>query len=392
MTTYTIGEMAKKIGKSQKTLREWDKRGLLKAQRTPTNRRYYTHEQYLSVTNNTSYISDSIIDNSTIIVTGSGTLATCAVDVLKDRCRKIIIYSRDEHKQRKLREKFSSYDNIRYIIGDIKDKEKLMSSMRGVDICLHTAALKMIETGFYSADEVIKVNTLGTMNVAEAAISCGVKRALFISSDKACSPLNGLTYGLSKALAESAWLAYNNHSTRSGTILFTTRYGNIINSNNSFYDIIEEQKKAGVIKVTDPNMSRFYFTIEDAMKLNIYAIDNAVGGEIFIPKLSAAKLTTFVSAFASGYETEIIGLRGTEKIDEEMIAQHEMKYTYVCDDGAGTEYYKIVPPYIRQKNMGWDLNRPQEKPVDPFLYTSGSPDVKQMTEDDLKRMIQGANK
>jgi len=390
MTTYTIGEMAKKLGKSPKTLREWDKKGILVAQRTPTNRRYYTHEQYLHATNNTLYIPHDIINDSVVLITGSGTLATCAVDALKDRCRKIIIYSRDEHKQRKLRQRFAAATNIRYIIGDIKDKGKLVSSMKNVDICLHTAALKMIETGFYSADEVIKVNTLGTMNVAEASIEAGIKRALFISSDKACSPLNGLTYGLSKALAESAWLAYNNHSTRDSTILFATRYGNVINSNNSFFDIIEEQKKAGVIKITDPEMSRFYFTIEEAMKLNIYAINNAIGGEIFIPKLAAAKLLTFVEAFAKDYPTEIIGLRGTEKIAEEMIAPHEMPYTYSCNDN-NIECYKIVPPYIRQHNMGWDKNRPEEKPVAPFKYTSDSADIKQLTADELKEMI-NANK
>lgn len=391
MTTYTIGEMAKLLDKSPKTLRDWDKKGILKANRTPTNMRYYTHEQYLEVSNNQTYIQQDIIDNSVVFITGSGTLATCAIGELKDRCRKIIVYSRDEHKQRKLRSKFSENKNIRYILGDIRDKNKLMESMRGVDVCLHTAALKMIESGFYSADEVVRVNTLGTMNVAEVAIERGVKRALFISSDKACNPLNGLTYGLSKALAESVWLTYNNHSTRDGTILFATRYGNVIDSNNSFFDIIEEQKKSGEIQITDPDMSRFYFTIEEAMALNVYAINNALGGEVFIPKLSAARVTTFVEAFAENFPVKVVGLRGTEKIAEEMIAQYEMPYTYKCADDSGTEYYKIVPPYIRQHNMGWDKHRPEEKPVVPFQYTSDSKDVHQLSADDLKRMISYAN-
>lgn len=390
MTTYTIGEFAEKIGKSQKTLREWDKKGILVAQRTPTNRRYYTHDQYLKVMNKSSYIPNDIINDSVIFITGSGTLATCAIDALKDSCRKIIVYSRDEHKQRKLRNRFSLYENIRYILGDIKDKNKLLSSMKGVDVCLHTAALKMIESGFYSADEVVRVNTIGTMNVAEAAIERGVKRALFISSDKACNPLNGLTYGLSKALAESVWLTYNNHSTRDGTILFATRYGNVINSNNSFFDIIEEQKKEGVVKITDPDMSRFYFTIEEAMRLNIYAINNALGGEIFVPKLASAKVMTFVEAFAKGCPTEIIGLRGTEKLAEEMIADYEMPYTYLCGTDE-EQYYKVVPPYIRRHNMGWDKHRPNEKPIQSFRYSSDSADIKQLTADDLKKMVQNAN-
>jgi UDP-N-acetylglucosamine 4,6-dehydratase len=327
------------------------------------------------------------MDGSTILITGSGSLATCAIGVLKEQCHKVIIYSRDEHKQRKLRDKFASCNNIRYIIGDIKDKNKLLSSMKNVDICLHTAALKMIETGFYSADEVVRVNTLGTMNVAESAIERGVQRALFVSSDKACNPINGLTYGLSKALAESVWLTYNNHSTRGGTILSATRYGNVINSNNSFFDIIEGQKKQGKIKITDPEMSRFYFTIEEAMKLNIFAIDNSLGGEIFIPKLKSAKLMTFIDAFAKGYPTEIMGIRGTEKIAEEMIAPQEMPYTYLCKDKDGSEYYKIVPSYIRRVNMGWDKDRPKEKPIKPFKYTSDSKDVEKLTPQDLIDMV-----
>jgi UDP-N-acetylglucosamine 4,6-dehydratase len=383
---YSTKEMAEKLGVSVQTLRNWDKGGKLKAKRKPSGRMFYTHEQYLKVSGNKKYTPEPIIDGSNVIITGSGTLATEAVGALKDVCKKIIIYSRDEHKHRKLRAKFHNASNIRYIIGDIKDKNKLISAMRNVDLCIHTAALKMIETGFYSADEVVRVNTVGTMNVAEAAIESGVKRALFISSDKACAPLNGLTYGLSKALAESVWLSYNNHSTRD-TILFATRYGNVIDSANSFYDILEEQKKNGVIKITDKNMSRFYFTISEAMRLNVFAIENALGGEIFIPKLKAASLMTFVEAFAKDFPLEIIGLRGTEKIAEELISQNEMKYTYRCVDRDGTEYYKIVPPYIREPNMGWDLYRPTEKIIKPFKYTSDSKNVEQLSVDNLKKMI-----
>lgn len=384
---YSTKEMAKKLGISTQTLRNWDKSKILQAHRKPSGRMFYTHEQYLEVSGNTKYItSKNFIDGANILITGSGTLATEALGVLKDRCKRIVIYSRDEHKHRKLRSLYNNSTNIRYIIGDIKDKNKLISAMRNVDVCLHSAALKMIETGFYSADEVVRVNTVGTMNVAEAAIEAGVKRALFISSDKSCNPLNGLTYGLSKALAESVWLSYNNHSTRK-TILFATRYGNVIDSANSFYDILEDQKRNGIIKITDKNMTRFYFTIKEAMDLNIFAIQNAIGGEIFIPKLKSASLMTFIDAFAKDLPIKIIGLRGTEKLAEEMISQNEMKFTYACVDDDGTEYFKIVPPYIREPNMGWDLYRPEEKIIKPFKYTSDSDDICKLSTEDLKRMI-----
>lgn len=383
-TLYSISEFSKITGIAQSSLRQWHKQGILvPAYISPGNHRYYNHEQVLKISGNNKYIPNQIVANSSAtLITGSGTLATEAVRVLKDRCNKLIIYSRDEYKHRKLREKFGSASNIRYIIGDIKDKSKLCSALKNVDTVIHTAAYKMIETGFYSADEVIKVNTIGTMNVAEACIECGVKKALFISSDKACNPLNGLTYGLSKALAESAWLSYNNHSTRDGTIFFATRYGNVINSANSFYDLLEQQKLTGKIKVTHPDMTRFYFTIEEAMNLNMHAIENALGGEIFIPKLKSASVMDFVKAFANDYPVEYIGIRGTEKLAEELIAENEMPVTFQSGN-----YYKIVPEYIRVPGIGWDANRPKEKPVTPFKYTSDSKDVERLTIDELKRMV-----
>jgi FlaA1/EpsC-like NDP-sugar epimerase len=255
--------------------------------------------------------------------------------------------------------------------------------MRGVDIVIHTAALKMIETGFYSSDAVVRVNTVGTMNVAEASIQAGIKIALFISSDKSCNPMNGLIYGLSKALAESVWISYNNYSTRDGTKLCASRYGNIINSNNSFFHTIEAQKKNGKINITDPNMHRFYFKIQEAMSLNIHAIENTLGGEIFIPKLKSASVLDFIKAFGDNYPVITTGLRGVEKISEEMIAQYEMPYTYV----SGKDYYKIIPSYISELGMGWDKNRPKENPIKPFLYTSDSKDIVRLSVEDLKEMV-----
>jgi UDP-N-acetylglucosamine 4,6-dehydratase len=318
-----------------------------------------------------------------VLITGSGSLATAAIDVLCDQCNKVVVYSRDEHKHRKLRERFAGKSNVRYIIGDILDHDKLSFAMYDAQVVIHTAALKMIESGFYSADSVVEVNVVGTMNVAKEAIRAGVDKALFISSDKASTPLNGLTYGLSKALAESVWLSYNNKSTRDSTKLFATRYGNVINSNNSFYDVLEKQKKDGVIKVTDPNMTRFYFTIQEAMTLNIHAIENGQGGEIFIPRLKSASVMDFVQAFAPGIGIDIVGKRGgTEKLAEEMIAEHEMGYTY-----ASGNYLKIQPPFIGESGFGWDSSRQPEEPIKPFRYTSDSTDVERLSAEDLKRMV-----
>lgn len=376
---YSISEFAEKVGLSEATLRNWHKNGtFIPAMISAGNHRYYSHEQFLKLTNKTQYqANQSILDDSNVLITGSGSLATQAIRSLKDRVKKLIIFSRDEHKHAKLRATFPDIKNIRFIIGDILDKDRLLTAMAGIDIVLHTAALKMIETGFYSPDAVVKVNTVGTLNVAEASIANKVKVALFISSDKATNAMNGLTYGLSKALAEATWLSYNNSET--STKLCVTRYGNIINSNNSFYHIIKKQIESGQIKITDPNMTRFYLTIQDAMNLNIHAVENTLGGEIFVPNLKSASIQDFVEAFAPNTPIITTGIRGVEKLAEELIAEYEMPNTHQSGN-----YFKIVPSNI----ASWDPDRPQEKPIVPFKYTSDSKDVPRLSTEELKNMVQ----
>ena len=381
-TLYSISEFAEKVGINEATLRNWHKSGdLIPAHISPGGHRHYSQEQYLEITNQNKYIVNGTTSiNGVVLITGAtGSLGHELIAEIAPVAKKVIVYSRDELKQAYMKSKFAQYQNIRYFVGDIRDKNRLNTAFRGVDTVIHAAALKRVETCTYNPTEGVNTNINGTINVAEACIENEVKRALFVSSDKAAQPI--LPYGYMKAMAESCWINFNNYS-GGRTIFMATRYGNIINSNGSFYHMINEQKKTGKIKITDPNMSRFYMTLKDAVNLNLFALANSVSGEIFIPKIKSASLMNFVEAFGENYPVETIGMRGVEKIAECLIAEHEMPYTFECGD-----YYKVLPPHISEHNLGWDKNRPKEKPVKSFKYTSDSSDIERLTVEDLKNMI-----
>lgn len=278
-----------------------------------------------------------------------------------------------------MKQLFNFNDSIRFLIGDIRDKDRLQFALNGVDIVIHAAALKRVEVNTYNPTEGVLTNICGTINVAEECIKSGVKKALFISSDKATQPI--MPYGYMKAMGESCWINFNNYADRN-TSFMATRYGNIINSNGSFYNTIEDQKIKGKIQITNPNMTRFYMTLNDAVDLNLYAIANSISGEIFVPKIKSARLMDFVNAFGNGVPTEIIGVRGVEKIAECLIAEHEMPNTYDCG-----KYYKILPAHLGEYNLGWDKFRPTAQTVIPFKYSSDSDDVEKLSVQNLIEMV-----
>lgn len=379
MSLYSISEFAERLGVSIPTLRNWHKtKKLIPTLITPGGHRYYSHEQYADIAK-INNLSEDVLSGIVLITGATGSLGHALVKRIAPIAKKVICYSRCELKQANMQGLFSKYNNIRFFIGDVRDKSRLDTAMRGVDVVVHAAALKRIESCAYNPTEGINTNINGTINVAEACINNGIKKALFISSDKAAQPI--IPYGYMKALGESCWVNFNNYSGKT-TSFVAARYGNVINSRGSFYHIIEEQKKIGTICVTDPNMTRFYMTIEKAVDLNLYAIRNSLSGEIFVPKIKSASIMTFVEAFGGGCGVKIIGLRGVEKLSECLIADYEMPFTYENDN-----YYKIVFPHIKDPNVGWDLNRTMEKPIKPFKYTSDSSDVERYSAEDLRNMV-----
>lgn len=379
MTTYTIGEMSKKLGKSITTLRNWDKSGILVANRTPTNQRYYTHDQYLEVIGKDKYIRsgssmDAIKGKTVLITGGTGSLGNALARKICGLAKKVIVYSRCELKQANMKQKFAGQKNMRYLIGDIRDKDRLLYALRGVDVCIHAACMKRVETCTYNPLEAIKSNVIGSMNVLEACIENKVPKTLLVSSDKACAPAT--LYGGTKFVAEQIFINGNNYSTRD--CLFTvTRYGNVYGSNGSVRHIFEKQAKEGKVKVTHENMTRFFMSMDEAVDLNLFALNNTIGGEIFIPKLKATTIMSFAETFAPGIPVEFIGLRGYEKIHEDLISDTEMLYVVDLE-----KYYKIIPPGVNNWETGWDVEYPDEPKAKPFKYSSNY--VEQFTQDELR--------
>lgn len=263
--------------------------------------------------------AETRIENSTIMVTGgTGSFGSeFAKQILKYNPRSVRIYSRDEVKQQQLKSQLDD-DRLRFIIGDVRDRERLMATMRDTDIVIHAAALKQIPTCEYNPTEVIKTNIDGSSNVVEAAIERGVNKVLGISTDKAVSPIN--IYGATKLVMERLFLQANQYTQ---TKLSIMRFGNIWGSRGSVIPIWEEQAKTGVIQITESDMTRFWISQEDAVKFAIQCLGKMNGREIFIPHMSEEKMINLAWQLYPNCKVEIIGRRPGEKLREELFNEGE---------------------------------------------------------------------
>lgn len=285
------------------------------------------------------------------ITGGTGSLGKALVKRLKSQGHSIVVYSRDEGKQAL---KFGNDKAVKCIIGDIRDFDKLYVSMRKEkpDIVIHTAALKRIDDMEFHPDECIKTNIHGSDNVAKAALLSDVKKCVLISTDKACQPVN--VYGSSKFIAERLFTNHDYDS--SSTIFASVRYGNVIASRGSFIPLwlglLSEGKN---IKVTSLEMTRFLFTLEDAVDTVLGAVDNCEGGEVFIPQINSYDMNTILGAVehlhGQSFDYEMMGLRPGEKLHEDMLAETELPFTYKVD---GINLLCVRPQYTnREHNNKW---------------------------------------
>jgi len=283
-------------------------------------------------------ISTSELRGSVIFISGgTGSFGSSFIDYLQGSNAKFIVYSRDESKQYDMflerRDK-----NISYIVGDVRDKQKLIYSMQGVDYVIHAAALKHVPTGENFPEEVINTNILGTKNVIEAAEYCGVKRLVFLSTDKAAYPIGG--YGMSKAIAEKVVLAH-----RGKTVNVCLRYGNVLGSRGSIIPLFLGMINRGEpITITNPYMTRFILTLEEAVKLALKCLSDGKNGELFIMKPPACKIGAVVEAlelhFGRTLEKTIIGVRPGEKMHEVLLTGAEV-YRSVIEREDDITYAKI---------------------------------------------------
>ena len=275
------------------------------------------------------------LDGRTILVTGGtgsfGRKFTEAV-IKHAQPRKLIIFSRDEMKQGEMRKEFPDAGDspMRYFIGDVRDADRLRRAMNGVDVVIHAAALKQVPSCEYNPFEAVKTNVLGAQNVIEAAIDCGVKKVLGISTDKAVSPVN--IYGATKLCAEKLFVNGNSYSRESGARFSCCRYGNVVGSRGSVVPIFQEQQRSGLITITDPRMTRFWLMLQQGVDFVIRCLDVMRGGEVFVPKIPSMRVVDLARAMAPNTPVQVVGIRPGEKIHESLVSEDEARDTVELDD------------------------------------------------------------
>jgi len=311
-----------------------------------------------------------MLNNKSILITGgTGTLGkalTSRILTNFPKVKRVIIFSRDEQKQFIMAQDYPEtlYPQIRYLIGDVRDSERLERAMQGVDFVIHTAAMKHVHIAEYNPDECVKTNVGGAENVIKSSIKKGVKRVVALSTDKACAPIN--LYGATKLTSDKLFIAANNFKGQNNIRFSVVRYGNVMGSNGSVIPFFLKKKKEGVLPITDPKMTRFNISIEEGVDMVLHALENAWGGEIFVPKIPSYNIGDVAEAIAPGGKKEVVGIRPGEKIHEEMITVSDSYTTF--DLG---KYYVILPqkPVWELKSFVENFNA--KKVPEGMSYNSG---------------------
>jgi UDP-N-acetylglucosamine 4,6-dehydratase len=274
------------------------------------------------------------LQGKTILVTGgTGSFGSKLIEVLLDRHSPgaIRVFSRDELKQSELRRRFADDDGtIRYLIGDVRDLPRLTRAMRGVDVAIHAAALKQVPACEYNPFEAVQTNVVGAENIVSAAIENDVPLTMALSSDKAVNPVN--LYGATKLCAEKIVTQGNTYSGDSVARFASVRYGNVVGSRGSVIPLFKAQAPTGVLTITDERMTRFWITLEQAVRFVLDSLGRMGGGEIFVPKIPSMRVTDIAEALAPEAEQRVIGIRPGEKLHEVLLTEDESRHSLETDD------------------------------------------------------------
>lgn len=321
----------------------------------------------------------SILDDSSVLITGgTGSLGKALVTNLlaNTKVRRIVIFSRDELKQHHMRAEFSDDPRLRWFIGDVRDLERLKRAFHNVDFVFHAAALKQVDTGEYNPMEFIKTNVLGSQNVIDAAIETGVSKVVALSTDKASSPIN--LYGATKLTADKLFIAANNYSFTYGTTFCVVRYGNVMGSRGSvipFFRRLAEEGKP--LPITDLRMTRFWISIEDAVKFVLDSLKIMTGGELYVPIIPSMKIADLARAFDPSAKLIEIGMRPGEKLHEEMISADDSRRTIILENR-----FVVLPVFAE-----WGFQAPAGTPMpEGKAYRSDTNDF-WMTQDDIRNFL-----
>lgn len=311
-----------------------------------------------------------MLSNKSILITGgTGSLGKALTKHIFNKypdVKKLIILSRDEQKQFVMAQEFplEKYPQIRFFLGDVRDKDRLVRAFKGVDYVIHAAAMKHVHLAEYNPDECIKTNVGGAQNVIHAALETGVQNVVALSTDKACAPIN--LYGATKLTSDKLFVAANNIKGTNPIKFSVVRYGNVMGSNGSVIPFFINKKKEGKLPITDITMTRFNISLQGGVDMVMHAMEHAWGGEIFIPKIPSYKITDVAQAVAPDCDLVIVGIRPGEKIHEEMITASDSFYTY--DLG---KYYTILPsiPHFKKQDFIHKFNATLVP--ESFNYNSG---------------------
>ncbi|EZH72281.1 UDP-N-acetylglucosamine 4,6-dehydratase [Aquimarina atlantica] len=286
---------------------------------------------------------------SLLITGGTGSLGKALTNHIlsnHSEIRRLIILSRDEQKQFQMAQEYpmNEYPQIRFFIGDVRDKERLIRAFKGVDYVIHAAAMKHVHLAEYNPEECIKTNIGGAQNVVDACLSTNVERVVALSTDKACAPIN--LYGATKLTSDKLFIAANNIKGHNPIRFSVVRYGNVMGSNGSVIPFFINKKKEGILPITSKDMTRFNISLQGGVDMVMHALKNAWGGELFVPKIPSYKIMDVAEAIGPECKKPVVGVRPGEKIHEEMITPSDSIYTY--DLG---KYYTILPA-----TPNWNLN------------------------------------
>jgi len=324
------------------------------------------------------------LDGKDVLITGgTGSLGNKLTEFFLDRynLNRLIILSRDELKQAKMKQRFSPqvHPCLRYFIGNVREEDRLYRAFSDVDIVIHAAALKRVPAAEYNPVEPIKTNVMGGSNVIEAAIDQGVDRVIALSTDKGANPVN--LYGATKLCADKLFVAGNNYSGKGGTRFSVVRYGNVVGSRGSVIPFFLEKRKTGTFPITDPRMTRFWITLDQAADFVLKNLTRMEGGEVFVPKIPSMKIIDLAEAIAPECDHEIVGVRPGEKLHEVMIPRDVSRRTLEFEDS-----YTILPAF-----RGWDRDEYQRENggawcEDQFRYGSDT-NEHWLTAEEIRDMI-----
>jgi UDP-N-acetylglucosamine 4,6-dehydratase (inverting) len=312
-----------------------------------------------------------MLNNKNVLITGgTGSLGKELTKTILERwpkVNKLMIYSRDEQKQFLMEQEFpmSKYPMMRYFIGDVRDLARLKRAFNGVDCVIHAAAMKHVHIAEYNPDECVKTNIGGAENVIQAALSCGIKDVVALSTDKACAPIN--LYGATKLTSDKLFIAANNIRGQQDIRFSVVRYGNVMGSNGSVIPFFMKKKDSGVLPITDDSMTRFNISLQGGVEMVLHALENHWGGELYVPKIPSYRITDLAEAIGPDCEHPVIGVRPGEKIHEEMITSSDSFTTY--DLG---KYYVILPLAPMWKLDDFMKKFEAVKVPNGFNYTSGT--------------------